>query len=93
MSGQPKHIVPANHPWHRSPLISRSQREVQEERERVRAEASRVGRISARNERTVREVELSEAEPLPLDPYERDTALLAGLVSQTTCRRLVSDDE
>jgi hypothetical protein len=93
MSAQPKHIVSAGHPWRRSILISRGQREIQEERERVRAEAARVGRITARNERTARAIELSEDAPaLPLDSDERDSALLAGLVAGTSPRRLAADE-
>ena len=74
-------------------MISRAQRELHEERERVRAEAARVGRISARMERVADEVALSEAEPLPLDSDERDTALLAALAASTSPRKLVANDE
>lgn len=75
-------------------MMSTAQREIHEERERVRAEASRAGRVAARMERVAVEVELAEAGPVfSLDSTERDAELLAGLISGTSPRHLVADDE
>jgi hypothetical protein len=80
------------HPWHQPIQPSRVQLEIHEERQRIRSEAARAGRVSASMERVAVEVELSEVEPLPLDSDERDSALVAGLVSGTSPRRLSADE-
>lgn len=87
MSGQPKHLVPANHPWHHDLVLrSRMEEDRSSERERVR-------RVEAALVRLADTVEKVEA----LDKLERDEArdkaLCEAVVRGGAGPRRLTDEE